>query len=303
MEERYRSLNGYFRERFGGKVYKLALDGGMTCPNRDGTAGTEGCIFCHGGAGEFAERGEDIVKQIERAKARVARKTKENRYVAYFQSYTNTYAPVCKLKHMFSEAINCPEIVALSIATRPDCLPDNVTALLAELNEKKPVFVELGLQTVHERTAKLIGRGYPLPVFDEAIKKLREKKLETIVHVILGLPHESAEDMLKTVRYVGESGADGIKLQLLHVLRGTALEKMYENGEFSTLSRGEYIDILCRCIEALPPRIVIHRLTGDAPKRLLVAPAWSADKKAVLNEIRAELERRNVVQGKNFERK
>ena len=294
MAEKYRTLNSYFKEVFGEKVYKLALDGGMTCPNRDGTIGNGGCIFCsEGGSGDFAEKlCGDIHTQLERAKLRVRKKTKTDKFIAYFQSYTNTYADVAYLRKLFFAAISEPSVVGLSIGTRPDCLPSDVLKLLKELNEIKPVFVELGLQTIHKDTELLIRRGYPLEVFDEAVKSLKEIGVNTVVHVILGLPHETPQMMLETVKYVGNSGADGIKLQLLHVLKGTELEKMYLRGEFEVLTMEEYIDILCSCIEALPKEIVIHRITGDAPKRLLVAPKWSADKKRVLNCINAELNKR-----------
>ncbi len=297
--ERYNSFNSYMKERFGEKVYKLALDAGMTCPNRDGTLGTGGCIFCAGGAGEFSEKDcGDLQTQIERAKARIRAKTDAEKFIAYFQSYTNTYAPAERLEALFFPVADLPEIEAVSVATRLDCLGGDVLGVLERLRKKKPLFVELGLQTIHEESARLIRRGYPLSVYESAVKDLNGIGAEVVTHVILGLPRESAEMMEETVRYAGRSGARGIKLQLLHVLAGTELQKMYERGEFSVLSAEEYIDILCRSIEVLPPEIVVHRLTGDAPKRLLVAPAWSADKKRVLNAIRAEFERRNVIQGK-----
>lgn len=294
VAEKYRTLNSYFKEAFGEKVYKIALSGGMSCPNRDGTIGKGGCIFCsEGGSGDFAEKPcGDIHTQIERAKLRVRKKTKTDKFIAYFQSYTNTYADIGYLRKLFFSAVNEPEIVGLSIGTRPDCLPGEVLGLLKELNETKPVFVELGLQTIHRDTEILIRRGYPLSVFDEAVKNLKEIGVNVVVHVILGLPNETPEMMLETVRYVGKCGADGIKLQLLHVLRGTELEKMYLRGEFDVLTMEEYIDILCSCIEILPKETVVHRITGDAPKKLLVAPKWSADKKRVLNCINAELNKR-----------
>lgn len=296
--ERYYSFNSYLRERFGGKVYKLALDAGMTCPNRDGTLGTGGCIFCAGGAGEFSEKDCGGVKaQLERAKARVRAKTDAEKFIAYFQSYTNTYAPAERLEELFFPVAELPEIAAVSVATRPDCLGGEILNVLEKLRQKKPLFVELGLQTIHEESARLIRRGYPLSVYDEAVKNLHAIGANVVTHVILGLPRESADMMEGTVRYAGR-GADGVKLQLLHVLAGTDLQKMYGRGEFSVFTLSEYIDILCRCVEALPPETVVHRLTGDAPKRLLIAPAWSADKKRVLNEIKAEFERRDVRQGK-----
>lgn len=294
-QEYYRSLNSYLKEVFGCKVYKLALDAGMTCPNRDGTLGHGGCIFCSaGGSGDFAEKYcGDISEQIERAKIRVSKKYKGDKYIAYFQNYTNTYADIEYLKSVFIPAINEPSVCALSIGTRPDCLGEEVLALLNELNKIKPVFVELGLQTIHEETAEFIKRGYPLPVYDKAVNQLKEIGINVVVHIILGLPNETEKMMLETVRYVCESGIDGIKLQLLHVLKGTELEKLYLDGKVKVLSKKEYINILCDCLEIIPKDIVIHRITGDAPKKLLVAPLWSADKKDVLNSINRELRKRH----------
>lgn len=298
---RYYTLNQYLRETFGCKVYKLALDGGMTCPNRDGTLGTRGCIFCSaGGSGEFAQSAgvSPVWQQIEEAKSRVGKKMKEGRYIAYFQSYTNTYAPITYLEPLFSQAISHPDVVALSVATRPDCLPPDVLALLKRLGEIKPVWVELGLQTIHVRTAAYIRRGYETDCYVRAVKALRTAGVSHIItHVILGLPGEMAEDMVETVRFAAEAGTDGIKLQLLHVLRGTDLASEYETGRFQVMSLEQYCDVLYRCIEALPPEVVIHRLTGDGPKRLLIAPAWSGDKKRVLNTIMRGMEERDVRQG------
>ncbi len=298
--ERYRSANAYFKEKFNEKVYKLALDAGFTCPNRDGTLGYGGCIFCAGGAGEFAEKGTDIKSQIERAKSRIVKKSAAKKFIAYFQSYTNTYAPVERLEKIFLKAVQTPEVAAVAIATRPDCLPYDILLLLKKLNDIKPVFVELGLQTSNENTATLIRRGYPLSVYDNAVKNLKNIGVNVVTHVILGLPYENKETMLETIKHVAKVGSDGIKLQLLHVLKDTDLEKMYIRREFSTLSFEDYLDILCDAVEILPPDIIIHRLTGDAPKRLLIAPEWSADKKRVLNGINAEFERRNVIQGKKY---
>ncbi len=285
---RYTSLNSYLKRRFGTKVYKLALDGGMTCPNRDGTKGTGGCIFCSmGGSGDFAEsRKLSITEQIEKAKARVSDKIKSGKYIAYFQAYTNTYAPVDYLEKIFTEAMENPSVTAISVATRPDCLPDDVMSLLAELNKIKPVWVELGLQTVHPKSAEYIRRGYGLDVYDNAVKRLKENGLEVITHIILGLPGETTDQMLQTVDYVCKSGIDGIKLQLLHVLRGTDLEKEYNAGIFKTLTLDEYVDIIEKCVEIIPKNVVVHRLTGDGAKRDLIAPLWSADKKRVLNELK-----------------
>lgn len=301
MEERYYSLNRYLREQFGEKVYKLALDGGMTCPNRDGTVGTGGCVFCSaGGSGDFAEaRCGSIADQIEKAKKRVQAKTDARKFIAYFQSYTNTYAPVEYLERIFTEAMECPEVVALSIGTRPDCLPEDVVALLARLNRVKPVWVELGLQTIHEKTAEYIRRGYELPVYEDALKRLKGAGIHVIVHVILGLPGESKEDMLATIDYLaGLHRPDGIKLQLLHVLEGTDLAEDYRAGKFRAMELEEYLEILFACLERLPEDMVVHRLTGDGPKRILIAPQWTGDKKRVLNTIRREMEIRDIRQGK-----
>ncbi len=298
----YRSLNTELREKFGEKVYKLALEGGFSCPNRDGTLGTKGCIFCLGGSGDFAEKPcSSVSEQIEKAKARVAHKNPSGKYIAYFQSYTNTYAPAQRLKTLFSEAISHPDICALSIGTRPDCLPNEVIELLAELNRIKPVWVELGLQTIHPKTAGYIRRGYPLPVFDSAVERLKKAGIYVIVHMIIGLPGETPEMIYETASYIGKSGADGIKLQLLHVLRGTDLAADYEKGLFRTLELDEYIEILEECIRRIPPEMTVHRLTGDGSKKHLIAPLWSADKKRVLNAVNAAFERDNVIQGEHYE--
>lgn len=300
----YYSLNAWLRDSFGEKLYKLALDGGMTCPNRDGSLGTGGCIFCsHGGSGEFAEpRHSSVAEQIEAAKARVAKKHSSGRYIAYFQSYTNTYAPVRYLEQLFTEAISHPEIAVLSIATRPDCLPDEVISLLQQLNQKKPVWIELGLQTIHETTAQRIRRGYPLSVFSDAVSRLKAAGLTVIVHVILGLPQESRSDMLETVQWLaGFSPAiDGIKLQLLHILKGTELAALYEAQPFPVFTRDEYIDLLLDCIRLLPPNLVIHRLTGDGPKPLLIAPLWSGNKRDFFNAFAKRLKESGAYQGEAF---
>ena len=303
MTERYYSLNRYLRETFGEKVYKLALDGGMTCPNRDGTLDTRGCIFCSaGGSGDFAEcRCASVSEQLHRAKKRIRAKTDATKFIAYFQSYTNTYAPTEYLEDLFTQAIADPSVAALSIGTRPDCLPDEVVSLLARLNRIKPVWVELGLQTIHEDTARYIRRGYPLPVYEDALHRLKAAGITVIVHVILGLPGESREMMLATIDYLGGSHRpDGIKLQLLHVLEGTDLAAEYRAGHFQTMEMEEYFDILFACLERLPPDMVIHRLTGDGPKKLLLAPLWTANKKLVLNELNRQLERRNIIQGSAY---
>lgn len=287
----YLSFNKYLKDKFGQKVYKISLDGGFTCPNRDGKTGTRGCIFCSkGGSGDFAESREmSITEQIENGKKRVEKKIKSGKYIAYFQAFTNTYAPVEILRQKYQEAINHPDIVALSIATRPDCLGDDVLRLLDEMNKIKPVFVELGLQTIHQKSAKYIRRGYDLSVYDKAVRDLKKVGVNVVVHVILGLPNESENDMLETVKYVCESGANGIKLQLLHVIDGTDLAKDYEKGLFKTLEFDEYINLIVKCVKIIPKDIVIHRLTGDGAKKDLIAPLWSADKKRVLNAINKAL--------------
>ena len=287
----YLSFNKYLKDKFGQKVYKISLDGGFTCPNRDGKIDTRGCIFCSkGGSGDFAQnRNLSITEQIESGKKRVKKKIKSGKYIAYFQAFTNTYAPVEILRAKYSEAINHPDIVALSIATRPDCLGDDVIELLDEMNKIKPVFVELGLQTIHSDSAKYIRRGYSLEVYNEAVKKLKNIGVNIVVHIILGLPNESEEDMLESVKYVCQSQIDGIKLQLLHIIAGTDLAKDYEKGLFKTLEFDEYVELIAKCVAIIPKNIVIHRLTGDGAKKDLIAPLWSADKKRVLNAINKAL--------------
>lgn len=283
---KYTSLNQYLKVRFGTKIYKIALDGGFTCPNRDGTLGTRGCIFCSkGGSGDFAEsRKLSIYDQIEQGKRKVAGKIKDGKYIAYFQAFTNTYASVDRLQALYIQAIEHEDIVALSIGTRPDCLSEEVIELLERLNKIKPIFVELGLQTIHEDTAKYIRRGYELSVYDDAVRRLHKAGLNVVTHLIIGLPNETKEDMLKSVEYVCNV-TDGIKLQLLHILKGTDLEAQYNDGKIKTLTLDEYCDIICDCIKIIPKSVVIHRLTGDGAKRDLIAPLWSADKKNVLNTL------------------
>lgn len=348
----YHSLDYELKKQFGQKIYKLSLNAGMTCPNRDGTLGTGGCIFCSaGGSGDFAAPAiKSVTTQIEAAKAQVQRKMSgSGAYIAYFQSYTNTYGPVSRLRSIFTEAIRHPDIAALSIATRPDCLEPEVVELLKELCAIKPVWVELGLQTIHQSTAQLIRRGYPLPVFEAALTRLKEAGLTVIVHVILGLPGETKEMMLGTVRYLadwqggicttaarqtgtgpvastpagngtaattpaGNSMAaatsagnhmtaappiDGIKLQLLHILEGTDLAQLYRSAPFPVLCMDEYIDLVIDCVELLPPEMTIHRITGDGPKKLLIAPLWSGGKHLVLNTLHRRFRERDTWQGRN----
>ena len=298
----YYSLNEYLRRRFGGPVYKLSLNGGMTCPNRDGKIDTRGCIFCSaGGSGEFAASAWlDIDKQIESAKHLVTGKTKAESFIAYFQPFTNTYADVSYLENIFMQAIMRDDVCALSVATRPDCLENDKLELLSRLNKIKPVFVELGLQTVHSRTASYIRRGYELDVFEKAVADLKSIGINVVVHIILGLPGESREDMLESVSYVAHSGADGIKLQLLHLLKGTDLAAEYEKEPFHILTLDEYTELICDCIELLPPDMVVHRITGDGDKKLLIEPQWSGNKRLVLNTINKALRERNVIQGSKF---
>lgn len=288
---KYYSFNQYLRDAFGCKVYKISINAGFTCPNRDGKIDSRGCIFCsNGGSGDFAESPLlSVTQQIESGKEKVKNKINSGKYIAYFQAFTNTYAPLEVLRSKFYEALKHPDIVALSIATRPDCLPDEVFNLLNEINQIKPVFVELGLQTIHKSSADYIRRGYELNVFDNAVKKLKSIGINTVTHIIIGLPNETKEDILKTVDYVCKRETDGIKLQLLHILRGTDLEKEYLIGKIRVLTLDEYIDILKACIEIIPSSIVIHRLTGDGAKKDLIAPLWSADKKNVLNKINKAL--------------
>ncbi len=297
----YHSLDYELKRRFGTKVYKIALDGGMTCPNRDGTLGTRGCIFCsEGGSGDFAAKMQTSVnQQIDEAVARIQNKmgSGPDAYIAYFQSYTNTYAPVSYLRELFTAAIRRPEVKVLSIATRPDCLPEDVLALCSELNQIKPVWIELGLQTIHEETARLIRRGYDLNCFTDALANLRRLGLETIVHVILGLPGEGRSQMLETVSWLAAQDIQGIKLQLLHVLRGTDLADLYESDPFPVMDMETYIDLVLDCIAILPPELTIHRITGDGPKSLLIAPLWSANKRLVLNTFTRRFKERHITQG------
>lgn len=298
----YRDLNSYLKEKYGCKVYKLSLDGGFSCPNRDGTVGDKGCIFCSDiGSGEFAEGPcGSIAEQLERAMSRVAAKNKGGKYIAYFQSFTNTYGEIDHLRQIYLEAIKPDYIVALSIATRPDCLGDEVITLLGDINRIKPVSVELGLQTIHNETAHYIRRGYKTEVFDHTVKRLKAAGIETVAHIIIGLPHETVDMITETVRHLGNIGIDGVKFHLLYVIRGTDLEAEYKNGVFKTLQMSEYVDILEECIKLLPKTTVIHRLTGDGAKRDLVAPLWSADKKKVLNYIRKRFEEDGLVQGSDY---
>ncbi len=280
----YKTANDYYKQKFGCKVYKLSLDGGFTCPNRDGTLGTGGCIFCSKlGSGEFAAKGNNITEQLENAKLRVENKNRGRKYIRYFQSFTNTYAPIEKLKNIYYEAIQPDYIVGLSIGTRPDCLGDAVIELLKEINKIKPVSVELGLQTTNEKSVEYIRRGYENTVYFDAVKRLKAAGIDVVTHIIIGLPYETADDAVKTTRDAVTAGTNGVKFHLLHVLKNTDLEREYLSGKFKCLSLEEYAPILKKCIDALPPDIVVHRITGDGAKRDLIAPLWSADKKKVIN--------------------
>lgn len=298
----YHSFDYMLKERFGEKIYKVALDAGMTCPNRDGTLGSRGCIFCSaGGSGDFAgSRQDSITQQIEKQAASIRQKRGVAKFIAYFQAYTNTYAPVDYLRKIYTEAISHPDIVAISIGTRPDCLGEDILQLLDELNQKKPVWVELGLQTIHKTTARYIRRGYPLSCFEQAVSELRKRNLDVIVHTILGLPGESKNDILSTIEYLNHRDIQGIKLQLLHVLKGTDLAEDYLAGKFQVYSMEEYLELVIDCLEHLNPEIVIHRLTGDGPKDLLIAPLWSSAKRTVLNTLHRECKLRHAFQGKQY---
>ena len=301
------TLNDYCRETFGEKLYKISLNGGFTCPNRDGTLGSRGCIFCSaGGSGDFAEDPHaSITAQIEAGKKKVEKKMKSGgHYITYFQAYTNTYAPLERLEALFTAAISHPDIRVLSVATRPDCIPEETVALLARLNRIKPVWVELGLQTIHEESARYIRRGYPLTVYEDALRRLKEAGLTVITHVILGLPGETREDMLETIKYLAkgikDTRTDGIKLQLLHVLRNTDLAEDYLAGRFSVMTLEEYLPLLADCVRRLPPDMVVHRITGDGPKNLLLAPLWTGNKRLVLNAITRYFKEEQVQQGELF---
>lgn len=307
----YYSFDAMLKERFSTKVYKVALNGGMSCPNRDGTLGNGGCIFCSaGGSGDFAGNSCDsITTQIKIQADRLREKRGAKKFIAYFQAYTNTYAPVDYLEKIFTEALSYPDVVAISIGTRPDCLGDDVIALLKRLNQIKPVWVELGLQTIHPESARYIRRGYPLEVFDTAVHELKRRNLTVIVHVILFLPGETHEMMLETIEYLNHSNIDGIKLQLLHILKGTDLAVEYQKSlsdpaytgpAFHIPDADEYIRLLTECVQHLRPEIVIHRLTGDGPKDLLIAPLWTGAKRTVLNQIHKYMKDHDLYQGKEY---
>lgn len=301
-DKRYYSLDYYIKETFGEKLYKLSLDGGMTCPNRDGSIGNRGCIFCSaGGSGDFAgNRNLSITEQLAQAKQQISRKYSGSSYIAYFQAYTNTYAPISYLEKIFMEAIREPDIKVLSIATRPDCLSEEVLKLLARLNQIKPVWIELGLQTIHPESAKWIRRGYDLDVFEKAVYDLKEIGIPVVTHVILYLPNESTRQMLETISYLNTLPISGIKLQLLHVLEGTDLAESYRTTPFHLPDMEEYIELLGTLLAHLREDIVIHRLTGDGPKSLLLAPLWTGNKRLVLNQIQKYFKNADLWQGKEI---
>ena len=301
--KRYHTLNHFLREKFGEKVFKISLDGGFTCPNRDGKAGRGGCVFCSArGSGDFAgDRDFSISKQFDDVKLMMEHKWKSGKYIAYFQAYTNTYAPVDELRKKYNEAIEKEGVVALAIATRPDCLDDDVLDLLEEISKKLYVWVELGLQTSNDETAKIINRGYMLSTFDDAMERLNKRNIDTVVHAIFGLPGEAKEDMINTVDHIAHSGAQGIKIHLLHLMKNTALVKEYEKGNLKFLSQEEYINLITESVSRIPEEMIVHRLTGDAPRNELIGPMWSLKKWEVLNAIDKALEDNDIYQGKNFE--
>lgn len=298
----YNSVSDYYKKKYGCKIYKLSIKGADTCPNRDGTVGIGGCIFCSSkGSGEFCEEKiGSVSEQLERAKERVSKKIKDGKYVAYFQSFSNTYGEANYLKSLFLEAIKPDYIVGINIGTRPDCLSSEILDILSEINAKKPVTIELGLQTSNDKTAEYINRCYETQVFDTAVKNLKARGIEVVAHMIIGLPFESEEDILNTAKHIANSGADGVKFHLLHILKNTKLSEEYEKGVFSALDIETYTKILKKCIEVIPPQMIVHRITGDPPKSELIAPLWSADKKRVLNYINKYFKQQNLIQGKKY---
>lgn len=297
--KRFYSLNQFLREKFGDKVYKIAIDGGFSCPNRDGTISSLGCIYCsERGSGDFAgNRGLSIDEQFQQIKKVMNKKWKSEKYIAYFQAYTNTYAPVSQLRKKYYEAIKQDGVIALSAATRPDCISDEALDLLDEINNKVYTFIELGLQTSNEETAKLINRGYNLSVFEDTLNRLRKRNINVVVHIIFGLPGENKETMLDTVRYLSKLDIQGVKFHLLHLIKNTPLVDLYNNGGLQFLTEEEYVDIVTDAVGLLPENVVIHRLTGDAPRELLIGPLWSLKKWEILNHIDKALKDKNVYQG------
>ena len=300
----YYSLDAYLKSKYGHKCYKIALNAGLSCPNRDGTLGTKGCIFCSaGGSCDFAATGETIALQLEQGKTLFGDKNIGQHYIAYFQAYTNTYGPVEYLQTIYTKALSQEDVCGISIATRPDCMGPEVLDLLQDLQRQFPhkfIWIELGLQTIHPQTAEYIRRGYPLSCFEEAIAGLTARNIPYIVHMILGLPGESPDMIYETIQYLNTCKPFGIKLQLLHILEGTDLATEYKNGTIHTYEKQEYLDILIKCLELLSPDIVIHRLTGDGPKNILLAPRWSLNKRDVLNSLHRQMKLANTYQGRLF---
>ncbi len=301
-DKRYYSLNYYLKRTYGEKVYRLSLNGGMTCPNRDGTIDSRGCIFCSaGGSGDFAASpAQSVTLQLAAAREQIRSKTDCSRFIAYFQAYTNTYADISYLRNLYMEAVKAPEVAALSIATRCDCLGEDVLSLLCEINQIKPVWVELGLQTIHPATSRFIRSGFTYSCFLDTVQRLQDANLSTVVHLILGLPGETEAMMLESVDAVATLPVSGIKLQLLHILEGTDLAAYYRKHPFPVFSFDEYCNFLPKCLERLPEQMIIHRITGDGPRNLLIAPLWSTDKKRVLNQINRNMKLQDTWQGKYY---
>lgn len=299
--KRYHSLNHFLREKFGDKVFKISLDAGFTCPNRDGRVSTGGCIFCSPrGSGDFAGNAGDLAEQFHEVKAMMNKKWKTGRYIAYFQAYTNTYAPVDTLREKYYSILNLEDVVGIAVATRPDCLPEDVLELLEEINAKTYLWVELGLQTIHESTARLINRGYGLEAYIKAVRELKKRNIEVVTHQILGLPGESRREMLETTDFIANTGTQGIKLHLLHLLEDTGLVELHQRGELQLMPMEDYIETIADCIERIPESMVIHRITGDGPRETLIGPKWSLKKFEVINAIEHLLMDRDTWQGKKY---
>lgn len=299
--KRYNTLNSFLREKFGEKVFKISLDAGFTCPNRDGKISTGGCIFCSPrGSGDFAGNNKNLVEQFCEVKQMMNRKWKKGKYIAYFQAYTNTYASKSELRDKYYSVLELDNVVGIAIATRPDCLDEEILELLTEVNSKKYLWVELGLQTINEKTSKIINRGYELSQYVNAVKVLKKRNIDVVTHIILGLPQEEHEDIIRTIEYVANTGTQGVKLHLLHVLKGTKLEGMYNTGELELLSKERYVELIVDCIERLPRDMIIHRITGDGPRETLLAPMWSLKKWEVLNAIDYLLMDKNTYQGHKY---
>ena len=300
--KRYHTLNYYYRELFGEKVFKVSLDAGLTCPNRDGVVATGGCIFCSSrGSGDFAgDRRLELKQQFKEVKDRMHQKWPKAKYIAYFQAFSNTYAPAEELRELYDAVLEEEGVVGVSIATRPDCLPDDVLDVLEELNKKTKLWVELGLQTIHEHTQQLINRAHSYEVFLEGVRKLRERNIDVITHIIVNLPNETREEMMETAKAVAQMPIQGVKIHMLHLLKKTPMMKLYREGKLPFMNREEYTELVVDMLEILPPEMVVHRLTGDGPPDLLVEPLWTLKKWEVLNGIDKELKDRNTWQGKYF---